>query len=99
MTLSGKKLQYNYGNAVYHLDFFSDSELHWKCIEGDEQWKEDNEKYHTQQLGKDIFFVTWIEADDLWVSQVINLQKNTINCYLKADQEIIPLAWSITILS
>lgn len=95
ITLSGKKLEYNYGEYMYQLDFKSDKTLHWKCIKGDEIGKEADETYFTQRLNNNTFFVSWIEADGLGVSQVINLKDNTIKCFLKIEKEIVPLSGTI----
>lgn len=95
IELVGKSLEYNYGEDVYQLQFQSDTSLHWKCVQGDEAGKEADETYATQRLNKHSFFVSWVEADGLGVSQVINLKDMTINCYLKIDRDIIPLSGTI----
>lgn len=95
INLVGKKLEYNYGSYIYHLHFKTEDKLHWKCVEGDEKGKEADETYATQRLNNHTFFVSWIEADGLGVSQVINLKDHTINCYLKIDKDIVPLSGTI----
>lgn len=95
INLVGKKLEYNYGDYIYHLDFKTDTTLYWKCVEGDEKGKEADETYKTQRLNNHTLFVSWVEADGLGVSQVINLKDYKINCYLKIDKEIIPLNGTI----
>lgn len=95
INLAGKKLEYNYGDYIYHLDFKTDTTLYWKCVEGDEKGKEADETYKTQRLNNHTLFVSWVEADGLGVSQVINLKDYKINCYLKIDKEIIPLNGTI----
>lgn len=95
ISLSGKTLEYNYGDYVYELNFKSENKLHWKCLKGDEKGKEADETYYTQRLNNYTLFISWIEQDGLGVSQVINLKDNTINCFLKIDKEIIPLNGTI----
>lgn len=95
INLTGKTLEYNYGDYIYHLNFKTDDTLHWKCVEGDEKGKEADETYTTQRLNDHTLFISWVEADGLGVSQVVNLKENTINCYLKIDREIIPLSGTI----
>ncbi|WP_028888986.1 MoaF-related domain-containing protein [Tenacibaculum ovolyticum] len=92
ISLSGKTLEYNYGNSVYELNFKSENKLHWKCVKGDEKGEEADETYSTQRLNNYTLFVSWIEQGGLGVSQVINLKENTINSFLKIDKEIIPLS-------
>ncbi|PKH51908.1 hypothetical protein CXF68_14965 [Tenacibaculum sp. Bg11-29] len=95
ISLSGKTLEYNYGNSVYELNFKSENKLHWKCVKGDEKGEEADETYSTQRLNNYTLFVSWIEQGGLGVSQVINLKENTINSFLKIDKEIIPLSGTI----
>ncbi|WBX78318.1 MoaF N-terminal domain-containing protein [Tenacibaculum ovolyticum] len=95
ISLSGKTLEYNYGNYVYELNFKSENKLHWKCVKGDEKGEEADETYSTQRLNNYTLFVSWIEQGGLGVSQVINLKENTINSFLKIDKEIIPLSGTI----
>ncbi|WP_064967337.1 MoaF-related domain-containing protein [Tenacibaculum ovolyticum] len=92
ISLSGKTLEYNYGNSVYELNFKSENKLHWKCVKGDEKGEEADETYSTQRLNNYTLFVSWIEQGELGVSQIINLKENTINSFLKIDKEIIPLS-------
>lgn len=95
MTLTGKKVEYNYGDYIYHLDFISEDQLRWECVEGDEKGKSDTEKYATQRLNDHTFFLSWVEADGLGVSQVLNMKDMKINCYLKIDKDIIPLSGTV----
>jgi phenolic acid decarboxylase len=95
VNLSGKTLEYNYGEFVYVVNFKSDKELHWKCVKGAEKGREANENYTIQRLNTNSLFVSWVEQDGLGVSQVINLKNYTVNCFLKIDKEIIPLSGTI----
>lgn len=94
-SLSGKTLEYNYGDNMYVVNFKSEKELHWKCIKGDEKGKEAIETYSTLRLDNHTLFISWVENDGLGVSQVINLKNNTVKTFLKIDREIIPLTATI----
>lgn len=95
VTLSGKTFEYNYGDHVYEVNFKSGDKLHWKCIKGDDKGKEADETYATQRLNNYTFFISWIEQDGLGVSQVINLNDNTVKTFLRIEKEIIPLTGTI----
>ncbi|MDR7209855.1 MoaF-related domain-containing protein [Flavobacterium piscis] len=95
INLSGKTLEYNYGEYVYVVNFKSDRQLHWKCVKGTEKGREAVETYYTQHLNNDSLFVSWVEQDGLGVSQVINFKNHTITCFLKMDKEVIPLSGTI----
>lgn len=97
MTLIGKTLEYNYGKAIYHVTFNTAKNLHWKCIAGDEKGKEADETYVEQRLNGHTFFISWVEADGLGVSQVVNLKDLKVNCYLKIEKDIIPLSGTIAV--
>lgn len=95
INLSGKTLEYNYGEYVYVVNFKSAKELHWKCVKGAENGKEAVETYSTQRLNNDSLFISWVEQDGTGVSQVINLKNYTIACFLKIDKETLPLSGTI----
>lgn len=98
IPLVGKTLEYNYGKNVYQVQFKTAKDLHWKCMKGDEKGKEADETYVTQKLNDYTYFVSWVEADGLGVSQVVNLKDNVVHCYLKIEKDIIPLSGSIRAL-
>ncbi len=95
INLEGKTLEYNYGNTIYQVSFKSSNQLHWKCIKGDELGQEADETYFTHRLNSYSFFISWVEANDIGVSQVINLNENVVNCFLKIDKEVISLSGTI----
>lgn len=85
----GQTYIYDYGDAKYELDCLTDSTLHWKCIEGEEKGKEETDKYKKQNLGNNSVFVTWIEADGIGVSQILNFTNGDVSSFLKIDKEIV----------
>jgi len=96
LTLVGKTFEYDYGTAAYRVNYKSTETLHWKAIKGEEAGKESDETYALQQLNPYTFFVSWIEADGLGVSLVLNLKEKKINAFLKIDAEIVPLSGTVT---
>jgi hypothetical protein len=44
-SLTGKTVEYRYGESVYHVTFDSDSTLHWEAMAGDETGLKENETY------------------------------------------------------
>ncbi len=94
-SLYGKTLEYNYGDHVYEVNFISENELYWKCIKGSEKGKDATDKYSALRLDNSTLFVSWVEKDGLGVSQVIDLQNNTVKTFLKMNKEIVPLIGTI----
>ena len=95
ISLSGKNLEYNYGDYIYQINFKSENKLHWKCLKGDEKGEEAVETYSMQRLNNHTFFISWIEENGLSVSQVINLKDKKVNSFLKIEKDIIPLLGTI----
>ncbi|RBQ30633.1 hypothetical protein CRU92_11470 [Arcobacter sp. FW59] len=98
ISLAGKIFEYDYGTAGYRVEYKSDDVLHWKAIKGEETGRESDEAYKMQKLGENVYFVSWVEADGLGVSIVLNLKENKVNAFLKIDREIIPLSGTVTII-
>lgn len=97
-VLTGKTFEYNYGDTIYHINFKSEETLHWHCVEGDEQGKEADETYYVHKLNDNTFFISWIEADDTGVSQVLNLDEMSIHCFLKIGTDCIALSGNVKVL-
>ncbi|MCG3676428.1 MoaF-related domain-containing protein [Aliarcobacter butzleri] len=47
---------------------------------------------------ENVYFVSWVEADDLGANVVLNLKDKKVNAFLKIDREIIPLSGTVTIV-
>lgn len=91
----GETFQYDYGENIYVVNFLDDKSLRWECVKGDELGKQATETYIMQHLGEKRFFISWIEADGLGVSQVLDLNDKTIHSFLKIEKSIIPLSGSV----
>ena len=97
--LLGKTFKYTYKDAVYHVQFKSASELHWKAMQGEEAGREDLETYTLQKISPTEYFIAWIEKDGLGVSQVLNLKEKRVHTFLKIDKELISLNGTLTQLN
>ena len=70
------------GGAVYEVRADSDTALHWCCLEGDDQGREAQEIAYRAVVRPGVHFLSWVEADGLVVTQVVDFDAATVNCVL-----------------
>ncbi len=85
--LTGKTVEYRYGESVYHVTFDSDSTLHWKAVAGDEVGVMANETYVADWIDSSRLFITWGEANGVDVSQVLDFEHGKVHNHLLHNRE------------
>ena len=53
------------GGPVYEVRADSDTALHWRCLEGDDQGRAAQEVAHRVAVRPGVHFLSWVEADGL----------------------------------
>jgi phenolic acid decarboxylase len=96
--LVGKTLEYDYGsNTVYQVRFDSETVMTWTCIQGDEPGRSASETYFVQEISDAVYFLGWVEADGLGVTQVLDLDSHKIYVYLKMHQNMTSLQGTVAL--
>ncbi len=80
--LIGKTVEYQYGEYIYHVQFLSDSTLHWEAVTGGEKGVTGDETYVSEWISSSQLFITWKEVNDVGVSQVLDFQEGTVSNHL-----------------
>ena len=70
------------GGHVYEVQVKTDDQLHWRCLEGEDQGRESDETVYRVAIRPDIHLLSWVEADGLVVTQVVDFTAMTVNCTL-----------------
>jgi phenolic acid decarboxylase len=73
--------RYASGN-VYELRCDSDVALSWRCLEGDDKDNKGDEIATRVEVRAGVHFISWVEADGLVVTQVVDFDARTVNCVL-----------------
>jgi MoaF C-terminal domain len=84
----GNTFQYDYGDGAYEVHFDSPTTLTWRRVKGQNIGQRATEHCQIQQLSPHTYFIAWIEADGLRVSQVLDLAEKKISVYLFRDQSL-----------
>ena len=87
---------YNGSETEYAVRFDSDSALHWECITGDEKGRAADEIVSRSVIRPDVHLLSWIEADGLVVTQVVDFASMTVHAVLIVGGERILLNGTIT---
>lgn len=87
LSLIGKKITASYPEMIAEIHYISETELHWKTLDHNNQTGEGNETISYQKVGKNLYFVNWIEKTGETVSQVIDLTNNTVSVFLSYQDD------------
>ena len=86
--LTGKTIEYRYGESIYHVTIDTDSTMHWEAMAGDEEGAKYEEKFKWHQLDEHRVFITWGEANGIGVSQVLDFESATVYNHLLRGRNI-----------
>ncbi len=79
---------YRYGESVYHVTFDSDSTMHWEAIAGDETGTKENETYVAEWIDPEKLYISWVEANGIGVSQILDFSKGNVHNHLLQGREV-----------
>ncbi|MCW3467147.1 MoaF-related domain-containing protein [Chitinophaga nivalis] len=82
ITLLGKTGRITYPAFTADVKYLNDTLLHWKTTDTTGKVTEEDAHIAYQPLNDHLYFLNWIEADGLTVSQVIDTEKGTVTAYL-----------------
>lgn len=70
-----------YPDFKAEVHYLTDSTLHWKTTSADGKINEADEKMFYKKLNEHQFFLNWIEADGISISQVIDTKAKTVTAF------------------
>ena len=80
--------QFIYSDETYRIDVISEKRLRWTRVAGDNAGQSDEETYVFDVLSPEIILLTWIEADGLGLSNVLNLRAGTLITHANHAREV-----------
>ena len=86
--LVGKTLTFEYESDAYKIEILSGSRLHWTQLRGETPGKGDEEAYLYSALGDAIGMITWIEADGLGLSNILNFAEETVTTHANMGRDV-----------
>ena len=86
--LIGKTLVFEYTSDTYRIEVLSNARLHWTQLRGDTPGKGDDEDYVYSLLSDDLGLITWIEADGLGLSNVLNFAEATVTTHANMGRTV-----------
>lgn len=85
ITLIGHKALLSYPGLTANVKYLNDSTIHWKTTDEKDSVAEGTNRMVMKKIDGTKFFVSWIEKDGTTVSQVIDLEKKTVEAFLTFD--------------
>ncbi|EHQ42990.1 MoaF-related domain-containing protein [Myroides odoratus] len=85
--LIGQKGILTYPDFKAEVTYLSENQLHWKTTNAEGVVSEGTETMSYKKIGDHLFFINWIERDGLTVSQVIDMQKGSVDAFLSYADE------------
>lgn len=86
-SLTGKYITVTYPDMKAEITYTSDSTLHWKTIQENNQIAEGDEKMNYKCVGDSLFFINWIEKDGVTVSQVVDFKHEKVTVFLSMHDD------------
>ena len=85
ITLIGHMATLSYPGLTANVKYLNDSTIHWKTTDEKDSVAEGTNRMVVKKIDGTKFFVSWIEKDGTTVSQVIDLEKKTVEAFLTFD--------------
>jgi hypothetical protein len=77
------RFRYDYpGGVAYEVTCASSTSLHWHCVSGDDQGREASETIDRVLLSEHQHLLSWTEADNLVVTQVVDYAAGRVDTVL-----------------
>lgn len=85
ITLIGHKALLSYPGLTANVKYLNDSTIYWKTTDKKDSVAEGTNRMVMKKIDSTKFFVSWIEKDGTTVSQIIDLEKKTVEAFLTFD--------------
>ena len=85
ITLIGHKATLSYPGLTANVKYLNDSTIYWKTTDKKDSVAEEINRIVMKKIDGTKFFVNWIEKDGTTVSQVIDVEKKTVEAFLTLD--------------
>ena len=85
ITLIGHMATLSYPGLTANVKYLNDSTIYWKTTDEKDSVAEGTNRMVMKKIDGTKFFVSWIEKDGTTVSQVIDLEKKTVEAFLTFD--------------
>ncbi len=85
ITLIGHMATLSYPGLTANIKYLNDSTIYWKTTDEKDSVAEGTNRMVMKKIDGTKFFVSWIEKDGTTVSQVIDLEKKTVEAFLTFD--------------
>lgn len=82
ITLIGHKATLSYPGLTANVKYLNDSTIYWKTNDEKDSVAEETNRMVMKKIDGTKFFVNWIEKDGTTVSQVIDVEKKTVEAFL-----------------
>lgn len=85
ITLIGHMATLSYPGLTANVKYLNDSTIYWKTTDKKDSVAEGTNRMVMKKIDGTKFFVSWIEKDGTTVSQIIDLEKKTVEAFLTFD--------------
>ena len=75
----------SYPGLTANVKYLNDSTIYWKTTDEKDGVAERTNRMVVKKIDDTKFFVSWIEKDGTTVSQIIDLEKKTVEAFLTFD--------------
>ncbi|WP_052496285.1 MoaF-related domain-containing protein [Pedobacter lusitanus] len=88
--LIGETGKITYEKFQAEVRYLNDSTIHWKTVDAKGVVAEESEHVALEKLNDHLYFLNWMEASGLTVSQIINTKDMEVTAYLSYKDTTAP---------
>ena len=86
--ITGRTLEFHYTDETYRIDVLSETRVRWTRTIGDPQGASDEEDYIYSQISRTQGLITWIEADGLGLSNILDFEALTVTTHANMGRAV-----------
>ena len=84
----GSVFHFVYSDETYRIEVLSLEKLRWTRIEGEDVGQCDEESYTFSELAGGLTMLSWVEADMLGLSNVLDFTAGTVITHAKVGRDV-----------
>lgn len=84
----GTSFRLVYSDETYRIEILSENSLRWTRVAGDNAGQTDEEDYVFDPVSTEIIMLTWVEADGLGLSSVMNLTNGSLITHANQGRDV-----------
>ena len=98
MEIIGRTFLFEYEAESYRIEVLDGTTVQWTQTKGPEEGKTDIERYILSRLGDRSVAITWIEADGLGLTNILDFEKLSVTTHANVGRDVFENAGKLVVV-